>query len=193
MYHDENVRIQNVIFHHPETCVQSYRQFTIEIDEHLGTILKLSIGAAIIGIGILVYRAAKYAIANFDFQIVGYGKPTVNNSSITVPIQIQFTNPTPIPINIDQLLADIYIKKNTSYVKAATINQALSIPPGKTTQIIYPVIDINSIFGGSLIDTLTAITQSMQSKMLSVRTDVKVIYKGIPLPTQSFTQDTPLT
>jgi len=159
----------------------------------LGTIVKLSITAAVIGLGILAYRAAKYAIANFDFKIVGYGKPTVSNASITIPIQIQFNNPTPIPISIDQLIADIYIKKNNSYVKAATVNQPLTILPGKTPQNIYPVIDINSIFGGNVLDTLTSISSILNTKMVTVRTDVTAVFKGITLPKQSFTQDMPLT
>ncbi len=159
----------------------------------MSTIVKLSIGAAIIGIGILAYRAAKFAIANFDFKIVGYGKPTISNARVTIPIQIQFSNPTPIPITIDQLMADIFIKKNNSYIKAATVNQPLTIVPGKSVQNIYPVVDLNTIFGGNLIDTISSISSILQAKIVNVRTDVTTIFKGIALPKQSFTQDMPLT
>jgi hypothetical protein len=158
----------------------------------LGAITKLSIGAVIIGLGFLAYRAAKYAMANFDFKIVGYGKPTVSNASVTVPIQIQFSNPTPIPINLDQVIAEIYIKKNNTYVKAATVNQPLSIGPGKTTQNIYPVINLNNIFGGNLLDTINSISAILSSRVVNIRTDVTTIFKGIALPMQSFEQDMPL-
>lgn len=166
---------------------------TIKTDVDLGAITKLSIGAVIIGLGFLAYRAAKYAMANFDFKIVGYGKPTISNASITVPIQIQFTNPTPIPISIDQVIADIYIKKNNTYVKAASVNQPLNIGPGKTTQNIYPVINLSSIFGGNVLDTINSISAILSARVVSIRTDVTTIFKGIALPKQSFTQDIPLT
>jgi len=168
-------------------------RITNKTDVTLGTLLKLSIGAAVIGLGFLAYRASKFALANFDFKIVGYGKPIVSNLSVTIPIVIKFTNPTPIPISLDQVLADIYIKKNGAYVKAAQINQPVNIPAGVSNQNIFPVIDLNSIFGGNILDTINSITSTIQSRILNIRTDVTILYKGIAFPRQSFIQDLPLT
>lgn len=186
------LRITNVISERIETCVQSCSNRTQNHVE-LGTIIKLSIGAVIVGLGFLAYRASKFALANFDFKIVGYGKPTISNLRLTVPIVIKFTNPTPIPISLDQVLADIYINKNGQYVKAAQINQPINIPAGTTNQNIFPVIDLNSIFGGNVLDTINSIASVMKTKVVNVRTDVTTIFKGIALPRQTFIQDVPLT
>lgn len=132
-------------------------------------------------------------MANFDVEIAGYGTPKISNLSITVPLVIKFKNPTPIPIYADKVLAEIYVKKNNTFVKAATVNQALTINPGTSTQNVFPVIDIKNLFGGNVFDTFTSITSALNSKNITVKADVTVLYKGIALPTQTLTEELPLT
>jgi hypothetical protein len=159
----------------------------------LNTIVKVAVGASVIGLVFLAYRYVKNAMANFDVEIAGYGTPKISNLSVTIPLVVKFKNPTPIPINADKVLAEIYIKKNNAFVKAATVNQALTIQPGTSTQNIFPVIDLKSIFGGNVFDTFTSVTSMISSKKIIVKADVTVLYKGIALPTQTLIEELPLT
>lgn len=146
-----------------------------------GTILILG---GVAGLAFWVYTAAKRAITDFTFDIVGYGKPSLNGFMLSVPLSIRFKNPTPLKINVDNMLAEIYVRKGDSYVKAATINQPILIPSGESTQTITPSLDIKSIFGGNLLDTATAIASIVNGKKVFVRTDVTITYKGVTIPKQ---------
>lgn len=133
-------------------------------------------------------KEVKKKLANFSFEVVGYGKPSLSGNLLTVPLKVRFNNPTPLPINIDNLLANIYLLKNNQFVYAAQVNQPVSMPTGIGETMLYPVIDIKSLFGGDLISTLTFINSTLNTtKKLTVRTDVTTTYKGVPLPSQSFT------
>lgn len=162
-------------------------------DVDLSTIVKVAVGASVIGLVFLAYRYVKNAMANFDVEITGYGTPKVSNLSVTVPLIVKFKNPTPIPIKADKVLAEVYIQKNNQFVKAATVNQALTIQPGKSTQNIFPVIDLKSIFGGNILNTATSVISMLNSKKILVKADVTVLYKGIALPTQTITEELPLS
>lgn len=140
-------------------------------------------------IGGLVWgvRAAQKAISNFKFDIVAYGKPSIRGMVITIPLQVRFTNPTPLPIAIDQLVADMYINKNGTWVRGATVNQPITIAAGESYQIISPSVDLATVFGGNLFNTIQTVANVLKSNALDVRTDVIAVYKGVSLPKQSFT------
>jgi hypothetical protein len=155
--------------------------------------LKIGIVGGLIALVVWGTKAAKDALAKFTYDIAGFGKPSISNYRISVPIQIRFNNPTPIPINADQLIADIYLLKNNAYVIAARVNQPVSIPAGISVQTIVPVLDLKSIFGGNLFSTLTAIQQFLSSKSVTIKAEVVAVYMGVSLPKQVFEQTVPVS
>lgn len=155
----------------------------------LNTITKLGIGAGLIGLLYLGAKAAKNAIANFSFNITGYRTPKLSGTKLTIPLEVTFTNPTPLPINIDKLVADIYMDKNGSWVKAAQIAQPVAIAPGTSMQVISPVVDLKSILSGNLIDNINALDTLVNTRKVKVRGDVTAVYQGVTLPSQSFTNE----
>lgn len=148
---------------------------------------KIIIGAG--AVGLVIWGAAKKAAQGFTFQITGYGPPSLSNFILTVPLKVSFHNPTPIPLNINQFIADIFLLKNNAFVKGARIDQPLSIPGGDSVQTISAKVDIKSLFGGNVLDTLTAVENILVSKVVSVKTDVTIRYGAATLPVQTFTQD----
>lgn len=158
----------------------------------MNTIVKIGIGAGLVGLLFYGAKAAKQALSSFKFDIVSYGRPTLSEMYLTVPLQIRFTNPTPLPISVDRLIADVYIDKNGEFVPGAQINQPVVIPPGVTTDWVLPKVNLQSIFGGNWLNTTAAISSILSRKKIKIRTDVIAIYKGIELPQQSFTSDIPL-
>lgn len=143
--------------------------------------------AALVAIVAWGVNAAKKAIADFQVDVVGYGKPTLSGMMLSVPLQLKFTNPTPLPITIDKLVGDVYIDKNNIFVPAARIDQPVSIPPGQSIQWAYPVVNLTGIFGGNAAETAIFLRKLLASKTIKIRSDVTAIYKGITLPLQSFT------
>jgi hypothetical protein len=134
-------------------------------------------------------NAVKKAANAFSLDIVGYGMPRMSGFILTVPLQVKFTNPTSIPLKVDQLVADVYVLKGTQFVQAAQINQPVSVPAGDTVQTIIANLDLRAIFGGNLIDTAQFISQIISAKVLSIRTTVTAYYSGISLPAQTFTNE----
>jgi hypothetical protein len=159
----------------------------------LNSLVKLSIAAAAIGLVYMGVDYARKAASRFNFEVVGYGKPTFSGWNLTVPLVIRFTNPTPIPIAADRVLADIYINKAGQWVAAARIDQPVTIASGKTDYTIFPVLNLANIFGGNIFNTVSAIAQGIQSKVLEIRADVTIQYGAISLPTQSFHETLPLS
>jgi LEA14-like dessication related protein len=155
----------------------------------LNTALKIGLFAAI---GLLVWDYAKKALNQFKVDVSGYGKPTLKGYALTVPLQLRFKNPTPVPISVDRFLADVYVWKGNQYVKGAIINQSLTIQPGTSESTIYPQVQLDQLFGGDLIATASLITNIIQTKQINIRVDYSAIVKGIALPTNSFTQALPL-
>ncbi len=153
----------------------------------MNTIVKIAIGAGAIGAIFWGVTAAQKALKDFQFDLVGYGKPTIKNLMLTVPLQIRFKNPTPIPISIDQLIADIFLLKGSEFVPAAKINQPVVIEPGESFQVITPVLNLQAVFGGNIFDTLKAAAIIAANRTVTLRTDVIAIYKGVSLPDQSIT------
>lgn len=153
----------------------------------MNTLLKIGMvggAAALLAWG---SKEGKKLLNKFSFDVVGYAKPTLNGLVLTVPLQIRFTNPTPLPIQVDRLHADVYLEKNGQFVPAAKLDAPVTIQPGTTTDWIMPAADLQAIFGGSLLNTLTAAQQIYATKKFKIRSDITVVFKGVTLPMQSIT------
>lgn len=158
----------------------------------MNTIVKVGIGAGIVWLLFEAAKATKQAFSKFKFEVVSFSKPALQGAYLTVPLQIRFTNPTPLPISIDKLVADVYIDKNGEFVPAVRVNQSVTIQPGVTHEWIAPVADLQSIFGGNFLNTTVAIQQILLSKKIKIRADVTATYQGVELPEQSFTSEIPI-
>jgi len=153
----------------------------------LKNLFKVGVIAGIIYLVVLGIDAAKFAAAKFSYSIAGYGKPTISNWILNLPIVVNINNPTPAPINADRVIADLYIQKGGQWVAAARMDQPVTVPPGASQQVINAQGNITNIFGGNILNTFNAFAQAVNNK-LPIRTDVTVIYGGIALPTQSYTE-----
>jgi hypothetical protein len=149
----------------------------------LNTFLKIGIGAALVG-GVLygVKKAHEY-INTFRAEVSRYGIPTINQAIVYLPIAVKFNNPTTLSVHINDIVADVFILKNNAYVQAARVNQALTIPPGVSEQVITAAINLKNILGGNILNFAANL---INTKSLQIRTDVHVNYLGIPLPKQTF-------
>lgn len=147
------------------------------------TIGILAGGAALLVLG---YQHARKAIGGFSFEIVGYGRPTFNGYNLTVPLKIEANNPTSLPINVDMLDGEVYLNKAGTWVLGAVVKQPVTLQPGKQTVWIHPEANLQAIFGGDLIQTITAAAEIQRTKKLQLRADVGARYGMITIPKQSF-------
>lgn len=153
----------------------------------MNTGLKIGIGLlAALGAGAAyLYRSTKQVISDFTYDVVGFGKPSVSKMVLTVPVQIRFRNPAIIPVNIDRLMVDLYVLKNSTFVHAGKIDQTLSIPRGESIQMVYPQVDLASIFKGNIFDTVLSVADVISNRRVTVKADINFSYKGVSIPTQS--------
>lgn len=156
----------------------------------MGTALRIALVATILGGAYWLFNQAKQA---FSLSIVRYGSPHINGASVTLPITIRFNNPTPFPINLDSLHADIFLQKYGQWVRAGVVDQPISIQSGISDGVITPKIDLGVVLGGGIPVLLSMITSALSTKSLSVRADVTARYGSLILPTQSFTSLVALT
>jgi len=152
----------------------------------MSTVVKLGIAAAFAGLVYLGWNKGKALISAFTFDISKYGVPQIKNSILYVPVYVHFKNPSTIPLNIDQLYADIFLFKGNQFQKVGQVSQPLTIPPGESDQVIMPMVKLSDLFGGNIFSTLQNI---FATRKVSIRTDVTITYAGVTLPTQSFTND----
>lgn len=143
-------------------------------------------GAAILLV--LGYKFAKKAIDGFSFEITGYGRPTISGYELAVPLKVQTTNPTSLPINVDRLDADIYLNKMGNWVLAGQVSQPVAMQPGTSEEWLYPRVNLQNVFGGDVIQTLSALAELQRTKKLELRADVGAQYGAVSIPKQSFTQ-----
>lgn len=151
----------------------------------MGTIVKIGVVSAAIGLVIWLANYARQAAAAFSYSIARYGSPSLNGSRLQVPITIKFNNSTPLPINVDNLHADIYLDKNGTWTKTGVIDQPLSVPPGTSEQTLITMVDTSQLVG-SIASLISLVNSALTSKSISLRTDLTVNYAGVSLPTQSF-------
>lgn len=159
----------------------------------MNTAVKIIGLAALAGGGYWLFKKGQAAISNFDFTLVGFGQPTLSSNVVSIPLKIRFVNPTPLPITLDNLKADVYLNKNGVPTLAAKINQPLTVPAGTTDQWIIPQVQLATLFGGNVMQTLAAVAGIVASKMIHVKTVVVATYKGVSLPEQIVENDLPIT
>lgn len=124
--------------------------------------------------------------AKFAVDIEGYGVPRLKGWVITVPVILRFNNPSPVPITVTRLLATTSVLKNGQWIQAGHLDQPVNIPSGVSNQTFSASVDLQSIFGGNILNTFTAITDALKSKSVRLRTDVTAYYGDVSLPVQSF-------
>lgn len=145
------------------------------------TVLKLGLLAALAG---GVYFAIQYVKNQFSFKVKSFGTPS-GWPALKLPILMQFNNPLPIAISVDNVLVNAYMQNGSSFVHVGQVNQPnVSITSGGSETWISPILDLTKVAGGILsqFDVL------WKTKKINIRVDVTVTYKGITLPTQSFTE-----
>lgn len=150
------------------------------------------IGGVIAFIAVLGFLAVGYAkrAANaFSFSVVRYGAPVLNGTYLQLPVVVSVKNPTPLPVNLDNVHADVYILKDGQWIKVAVVDEPISAPAGVTNQTLTPRFDLNAIFGGGASSIYNLINTALTTKKFSVRTDITVQYGQIKVPTQSFTNE----
>jgi len=146
----------------------------------------LVIGAfgLIIGLGAWAYRTGQKLANDFSFKALGFGKPSISKGYLTVPVLVELNNPTPLAVNLDALLIDLYLQKGNDWVKAATVNQALQAPAGISQQALFPIINLKQIFGGDLLNTLQTLQQSLSNRSVTIKAEITGRYAGITIPKQ---------
>lgn len=149
------------------------------------TLVKISIGAGVIGLLTYLYKKGTELANTFGFEMKGYDTPSLSWPNLDLPVKVEFNNPTSVPVNLDNVTGAIYIQKG-SWQNVANFSQPVSIPPGKNIVKIKTRIDLSKIFGGSVWDTISAAVTAMNTKVLNVRTDLTVTFKGVSLPTKQF-------
>ncbi|MFO0414915.1 MAG: hypothetical protein ACK52I_22305 [Pseudomonadota bacterium] len=144
----------------------------------------------VIGVGAWAYRTGQKIANEFTFKPLGFGKPSISKGYLTVPVLIELVNPSPVAINLDGLLIDLYLQKGSQWVKAATVNQAISVPSGVSQQSVFPIINLKQVFGGDLLNTLNTIQQSLSTRSFTIKAEITGRYAGIIIPTQSIAAQT---
>lgn len=140
-------------------------------------------------LGFLAFGYAKRAAQAFTFSVVRYGSPVLGGTTLQLPVVIQFKNPTPLPLNLDSIHADVFIQKDGQWIQVAIVDEPLSVPAGVSNQTLTPRFDLNAIFGGGSSSLINLVTTALKNKSFSVRTDVVIRYGSITVPKQSFTND----
>jgi len=142
--------------------------------------------------GVYAYTYLKKAAATFSVKVVGYGKPTIAGPVITIPFVVALHNPSPVPVNVDWVRADLYMMKGGQWVPAARVDQPLSVASGDSRVTIAASANLSNIFGGNVAYTVTAIAEALSNK-LQIRIDLTARYSGVQVPTQTFTQTLQIT
>lgn len=140
------------------------------------TVAKFGLVAGAAALLYLGYTQVKGALNAFSFSISRYGSPSLANGFLRVPIAVMFNNPSPVSITLDRVQAQIYIQKFGQWVKAGTIDQPLTLPPGQAEQVLVPNIDYSAILSGGLATNLVAITQALAQQSIPVKTDLAITY-----------------
>jgi hypothetical protein len=152
----------------------------------MSTTLKIFGLAAIAGAVIWGIKIARDAFADFAYKISGFGIPQFNttNFRLSLPIQIRFNNPTPININVDEVIIHEYLVRGTEHIYIGeVVERNIALPPGVSIKEITPHLNI-----GTLISQVKDIIQSVtRDRRITLYTVVTITYKGITLPQQTTT------
>lgn len=141
----------------------------------------IKIAAALIGL-VWLGRYLYQSVQAFRYKVVGYGIPDFRSMKLTVPVIIEFINPTGLSISADSVIINFYLIQNGEAIHAGTVNQPVNIPAGTTKQTVNATADIGNVY--SFIATQWQ--NILGNKSIRLRTDVNVVYHGIKLPKQSY-------
>jgi hypothetical protein len=148
----------------------------------LDNVVKIGIGLAFIGGILYIVHELKSKVKDFEVNLKSIGKPRIQSGVLTIPLDVQFSNPTGIPVTVKNFVADLYIKKNNQWVKGGVIQKpVLEIGAGTSVQRIEPKVDIRKIFGGNILDTLQSLLTSAQQSSIEVKADAHGTANGIDL------------
>ncbi len=145
---------------------------------------KILIAGVIGAAGVMAYLIGN-AAKNFAYKITGYGTPGLNTTTwqLSLPIKVSYNNPTPVPINVDNLTTTILLFKGNAYEQVGSINQAVTIPPGSSTATIGVQIDLKKFITGNILATALNI---LQTRKVQLRTESRLQYGSIVVNTEPF-------
>lgn len=147
----------------------------------LGGLFKVGILALAVAGGYYLYSEAKNRVG---FKIKGYGIPVPGqNLQVLLPVKIQFNNPTPVAINSDRLVVDVYVMANNFWAQVAHLDQPVAIPPGSNVIEVRPLLNLDNI----ITNIADVVSSFLDTRSISVRTDVTASFAGVQFPTQQFT------
>lgn len=149
--------------------------------------LKYGLFATVIAaLGWFVVDAAKKAAAQFSVRVVAFSTPSLSSGILTVPLVAEVHNPSTLAVNVDRVVADLYILKSNQWIAAGHVDQPISVPAGDSRQVVYAQANLKNIFGGNIFFTAETIAATL-SNQLKIKVDVTGSYAGVPIPKQSFT------
>lgn len=148
-------------------------------------LLKIGVIGGVLALVLVGVSLAKDALSQLTVKVVGYGKPTISNWILHLPIIVHVNNRSDLSVTLNRVVADLYIQKDQAWVAAAHVDQSISVPPGETNQTIYAQGNIANIFGGNIFSTINALSNAYKGK-LPIKVEVTVYYAGIALPKQTF-------
>jgi len=129
----------------------------------------------IAGIGFAISKGAK-KLGNVSYSIQGFGIPSFSGTVITVPVIIEFNNPTPVPISIDRLQIVMSYMQASGYAQAGSLDQAnINLPGGKSSNTFYPKMDVKALFS----NVLNTLTTALKNKALKIKADVTITKAGL--------------
>jgi hypothetical protein len=113
-----------------------------------------------------------------DFKLRDLGVPSLSGSTLTVPLIIDFTNNTQLPVKVDDLSVTINFLMNGGWVYGASLTKNdLSVQPGLTSNTIPLSINLKSIFSNAL-DILSTIARNGG---LDLSIDFNAHVHGLPI------------
>jgi hypothetical protein len=137
-------------------------------------------------------RGAKLISDKFSYAITGYGTPSLNTSTwlLTLPIKLQFNNPSPVDINVDKLAGNIYIWRNSfginpqgQFVPIGKIDQPITIAPGTSNVALNAQVNLKDFAQYHLLTTGVSF---LLTKQIRLRTDLVATYGKFTLPASPF-------
>lgn len=142
--------------------------------------LNIGLGLALVGVVVLVATQGNKILNQFAVRIKGYGTPRLNFSSwvLTLPVKIEFNNPTPAPINLNNVSGTVSLMKETKFQPVVNFNQSLSIPPGKNDSTITTEVNLKQFFANNFV---AASLEILTTGKLRIRTNITVNYAGITI------------
>jgi hypothetical protein len=138
--------------------------------------LKVGIGLAIVaGIGYAMFRAGKQVVDGLSYKVKGFDLPKLSGNIVTVPIKIEFTSASPVPVPVSRVQINASYQQNKAYVHAGTLDQSdIIIQPGVSVLTFYPQLDLKALFS-KVIQTITTL---FNNKSLNIKADIALTVAG---------------